>query len=208
MPSSSRRATSGTPTSCTCQVSRSRTSLTCTARDTKHSVRTRWSSVEGTPRWTRRSTCTAAVRKVTLVHFREGLDPNVKPWVLPDITNRFKDGSIAAHWSARVTRIEVDAVLLEGPAGPERLHADHVYLMTGFTPDTTLLQQLGVTIDPNTGIPAHDRSTMETDVERVFIAGVLASGNDANKVFIENGRGHGTLIARRLVAPRVVAGKQ
>lgn len=146
--------------------------------------------------------------KVTLVHFREHLDPNVKPWVLPDITNRFKDGSIAAHWSSRVTRIEVDAVLLEGPAGPERLHADRVYLMTGFTPDTTLLQQLGVTIDPSTGIPSHDRATMETDVERVFIAGVLASGNDANKVFIENGRGHGAVIARRLVAPRSVAGKR
>ena len=55
---------------------------------------------------------------------------------------------------------------------------------------------------PSTGIPSHDRATMETDVERVFIAGVLASGNDANKVFIENGRGHGALIARRLVAPR------
>jgi thioredoxin reductase (NADPH) len=146
--------------------------------------------------------------KVTLIHFRDRLDPNVKPWVLPDITNRLADGSIAAHWSARVTRIEVDAVLLEGTAGPERLHADRVYLMTGFTPDATLLQQLGVTIDPNTGIPAHDRSTMETDVPRVFIAGVLASGNDANKVFIENGRGHGALIARRLIVPRTTAGKR
>ena len=45
-------------------------------------------------------------------------------------------------------------------------------------------------------------------MERVFVAGVLASGNDAKKDFIENRRGHGTLIARRLVAPRVVAGKQ
>jgi thioredoxin reductase (NADPH) len=143
--------------------------------------------------------------KVALVHFRDRLDPNVKPWVLPDITNRLTDGSITPHWSSRVTRIEVDAVLLETPAGPERVHADRVYLMTGFTPDTTLLRELGVTIDPNTGIPAHDRSTMETDVERVFISGVLASGNDANKVFIENGRGHGTLIARRLVAPRPAA---
>jgi thioredoxin reductase (NADPH) len=146
--------------------------------------------------------------KVTVVHFRDRLDPNVKPWVLPDITNRLTDGSITAHWNSRVTRIEVDAVLLEGPAGPERLHADRVYLMTGFTPDTTLLRELGVTIDPNTGIPAHDRSTMETDVKRVFIGGVLASGNDANKVFIENGRGHGALIARRLVAPRPVASKR
>ncbi len=35
-------------------------------------------------------------------------------------------------------------------------------------------------------------------VPSVFIAGVLASGFDANKVFVENGRGHGALIAQAL----------
>jgi thioredoxin reductase (NADPH) len=35
-------------------------------------------------------------------------------------------------------------------------------------------------------------------VPGVFIAGVLASGNDANKIFIENGRDHGELIAAEL----------
>ena len=74
--------------------------------------------------------------KVTLVHFREHLDDNVKPWVLPDITNRLKDGSIAARWNARVTRIDVDTVSIDGPQGPQTLRANHVYLMTGFTPST------------------------------------------------------------------------
>ena len=67
----------------------------------------------------RRSISGAAARKVTLVHFRDHLDANVKPWVLPDITNRLKDGSIAARWNTRVTRIEVDTVLPEGPQGPQ-----------------------------------------------------------------------------------------
>ena len=40
---------------------------------------------------------------------------------------------------------------------------------------------------------------METPVKGVFIAGVLASGNDANKIFIENGRDHGELIAAALL---------
>jgi thioredoxin reductase (NADPH) len=44
-------------------------------------------------------------------------------------------------------------------------------------------------------------------VERVFVAGVLASGYDANKVFIENGRGHGVLIARRLVTGHPLAAR-
>ena len=33
----------------------------------------------------------------------------------------------------------------------------------------------------------------------VFVAGVLAAGNDANKIFIENGKHHGGLIARALL---------
>ncbi|MFN2397374.1 MAG: YpdA family putative bacillithiol disulfide reductase [Gemmatimonadaceae bacterium] len=139
---------------------------------------------------------------VTLVHFGPRLDKGVKPWVLPDITNRIADGSIAARWNARVIAIEPDAVVLQGSEGGElaRLGADHVYLMTGYTPDPTLLSSLGVSIDSQTGKPTHDVATMETDVPGVFIAGVLAAGYDANKIFIENGRHHGNLIARTLVS--------
>ena len=36
---------------------------------------------------------------------------------------------------------------------------------------------------------------MRTDVPGVYIAGVLAAGYDANKIFIENGKYHGPLIA-------------
>ena len=55
-------------------------------------------------------------------------------------------------------------------------------------------------IDPATGIPAHDPETMRTDVDGVYIAGVIAAGHDANKIFIENGRFHGD----RIVADRLV----
>jgi thioredoxin reductase (NADPH) len=40
---------------------------------------------------------------------------------------------------------------------------------------------------------------MQTDVPGVFIAGVLAAGHDANKVFIENGRDHGSRIVASLI---------
>lgn len=136
--------------------------------------------------------------KVTLVHFGPTFDKNIKPWVLPDIQNRMKDGSIGVRWNTRVTAIEPGRVHLEGEDGPGILPAEHVYLMTGFTPSSELLDVLGVTIDPATGVPSHDPATMQTDVPGVYIAGVLASGYDANKVFIENGRGHGALIAAAL----------
>jgi thioredoxin reductase (NADPH) len=57
---------------------------------------------------------------------------------------------------------------------------------------------MGLGIDDETGVPAHDPSTMETDVPGVFLAGVLAAGNNANKIFIENGRAHGSIILTAL----------
>jgi len=138
--------------------------------------------------------------RVTLVHFGPSLDPNIKPWVRPDIENRIKEGSIAARFESRVCAIEPRDVVLATPQGEARVPADHVYLMLGYQPNAALLHALAVPLDPTTGIPAHDPATMETAVPGVFIAGVLASGYDANKTFIENGRHHGDLIAAALAA--------
>ena len=136
--------------------------------------------------------------RVTIVYHGEGLSPSVKSWVAPDLQNRITEGLIATRWRSRLVAIEPSEVVLSTPHGPERLPADHVYLLTGYTPRHELLREVGVAIDAATGIPEHDPATMETDVPGVFIAGVISAGNDANKVFIENGRGHGELIARRL----------
>ncbi|HVE79402.1 MAG TPA: YpdA family putative bacillithiol disulfide reductase [Gemmatimonadaceae bacterium] len=138
--------------------------------------------------------------RVSLVHMYPELDKGIKPWVLPDLTNRIAEGSIRAHYGTRVARITPEHVVLTTADGELAVAARHVYLMIGYRPESTLLRQLGVPIDVATGIPAHDPATMETSVAGVFIAGVLASGYDANKIFIENGRDHGDLIARRLTA--------
>ena len=137
--------------------------------------------------------------RVTLVHFGPTFDKKIKPWVLPDFVNREKEGSISACWDSRVRAIERGAVVITSPRGEARLPADLVYIMTGFAPNTDLLQQIGVPIDPVTGIPSHDPETLETSVRGVFIAGVVVAGFDANKVFIENGRYHGDKIVARLL---------
>ena len=137
--------------------------------------------------------------RVTLVHFGPTFDKKIKPWVLPDFTNRMKEGSIAARWSSRVKRIESDAVLIDGPEGEERLPASFVYVMTGFAPQVDLLRAAHVPINDVTGIPEHDPDTLETSVPGIFIAGVVTAGFDANKVFIENGRYHGDKIVARLL---------
>src|SRR6476660_542732 len=142
--------------------------------------------------------CWRAGAHVTIVHFGDVLDRTVKPWVLPDITNRVKEGSIAVRWRSRVRAItptDVE-VTCDATGAVERLPADAVLAMTGYHADTSLLRQLGVPVDETTGVPAHDEGTMGTPVEGVYLAGVIASGNDANRLFIENSRGHGDLIIR------------
>ncbi len=140
--------------------------------------------------------------QVTLVHFGPTFDKKIKPWILPDLTNRIAEGSIAVRWNARVSAIDAEQVhITEQTASGQSsasIAADHVYLLTGFAPRVDLLRELGVPIDPVTGIPSHNPETFETVVPGVFMVGVVTAGFDANQVFIENGRYHGDKIVARL----------
>jgi len=136
--------------------------------------------------------------RVTLVHFEAAFSHVIKPWILPEFEALVRDGSITLRWNARVVSIEPGCLHLCADEGPATIPAQHVYLLTGYTPAPGLLGDLGVPFDEATGIPAHDPATMETAVHGVFVAGVLTSGKKANGVFIENGRGHGALIAAAL----------
>jgi thioredoxin reductase (NADPH) len=142
--------------------------------------------------------------RVTIVHFADALDPNVKPWVKPEIEARLREGRIAARFGSRLVEVTPASVriLRESDGAVETLANDRVLAMTGYTPDGTLLSALGVTFDVVTGIPHHNPDTMETNVPGVFIAGVLSAGFNANKVFIENGRGHGEKIVAAVAARR------
>ena len=180
--------------------------------------------VEGHPYWQQRvvvvgggnSAVEAALElhrvgaRVTLVHFLGEFDRGVKPWILPDVTNRVKDGSIAARWCSRVVEIRRSEVVIRSDVDGrvDALATDFVIALTGYRANLTLLRQIGVQVDDTSGVPRHDPATMETNVPGVYIAGVLASGLDANKLFIENGRAHGGLICNHIKSkpPRVSPG--
>src|SRR6266699_1680757 len=131
--------------------------------------------------------------RVTMVHFLGDFDRGVKPWVLPDITNPGKEGRGSVRWCSRVVEIARSHVVVrrEPDGDRETVPADFVLALTGYRADLSLLRSLGVAVDETTGVPRHDPATMETNVPGVYIAGVLSSGFDANKIFIENGREHG-----------------
>jgi thioredoxin reductase (NADPH) len=140
--------------------------------------------------------CWRAGAEVTLVHLEDGFDRAVKAWVLPDITNRVREGSVRTRWRRRCVAITPEYVEIEPVGGGprERLPADAVLAMTGYHAGTGLLEQVGVVVDAATGVATHAEATMMTNVPGCYLAGVIAAGKDANRLFIENTRGHGELI--------------
>lgn len=147
--------------------------------------------------------------RVSMVHFLDKIDRGVKPWVVPDITNRLERSEIPMYWRHRIAEIKPRSVVLKSEDTGETVEIDNdfVVAMTGWRADPWMLRALGVSIDEETGIPTHDPETMVTDVDGVYIAGVIAAGHNANKIFIENGREHGGRIVahRQVLAERPVS---
>lgn len=139
--------------------------------------------------------------RVTLLHQFEDFDEGVKPWILPDIRGRIREGSVRALWRHRVEAVEPERVRIRDLETSESrsLPNDWVLAMTGYRADPRLLEELGVPRD-DAGVPAHDPETLVTPVPGLYVAGSLVAGGDAGRVFIENGRHHGERIVAHLAS--------
>ena len=78
--------------------------------------------------------------------------------------------------------------------GSEEVPADRVYALTGYHPDFSLFDRIGIASDPVSGKPALNPETLETNVPGVFLAGSAGAGRAIGEVFIENGRMDGEKI--------------
>lgn len=134
---------------------------------------------------------------VTMVHRGNGFGESVKYWVKPDIDNRVREGSIAAHFNANVTEIRPHEVVLDTGA---TIPAEGVLLLTGYRADPEFMRRIGVEIHPDTLAPRYNIDTYETNVPGLFVAGGQVAGTRTGTVFIENGRFHGEVIAKALAA--------
>jgi thioredoxin reductase (NADPH) len=138
--------------------------------------------------------------RVTLVYRGSGIQPHVKYWIKPDIENRIKNGEVKAYFESKVVEITPDAVVLETPSGRETLKNDFVFAMTGYHPDFSFLEELGVRFEGDDRLPVCDPVTLESNVAGIYLAGVIVAGSRTNEIFIENGRFHGRQIAAALAA--------
>lgn len=138
--------------------------------------------------------------EVTVVYRGETYSPVIKPWVKPIFESMVNKGRIRMLFQSRVVRITETSVTVSREGHEEEFDNDFVLALTGFRPDRGLLAGAGAVVSEADGIPQYDPDTMETTVPGLFVAGVIASGANANEVFIETGRLHGGLIAKRIAA--------
>jgi len=136
--------------------------------------------------------------RVTLVHRGKDLGKTIKYWVRPDIENRIKAGQIQALLHARVDEITNGEVIVEHHARTKRLPAKHVFALTGYHPDYSFIESLGVHLDGESKKPSLNAKTLESNVPGIHLAGVVIGGRQTGEIFIENGRFHGKQIVEAL----------
>jgi thioredoxin reductase (NADPH) len=137
--------------------------------------------------------------RVTVVYRGAGVQPHVKYWIKPDLENRIKNGEIKAYFRANAVGITPDAVVIETPEGLKTIKNDFVFAMTGYHPDFSFLESMGVRFEGPDKLPVCNAETLESNVPGIYLAGVIVAGSRTNEIFIENGRFHGGQIARALV---------
>ena len=132
---------------------------------------------------------------VTMVIKDAEIGERVKYWARPDIVNRIKEGSIKAYYNSTIAGITADSVTIKTPTGLVTIANDFVLAMTGYKPNFTVLENLGISLS-NDAIkqPVYNAETMETNQPNIYLAGVVCGGMNTHKWFIENSRVHADMI--------------
>ena len=120
--------------------------------------------------------------EVTMIVREPNLSESVKYWVKPDVENRISEGSIKSYFNSNIKSIENKSITISTPDGEVVIKNDFVLAMTGYQPDFSFLERIGIIIgDDEYTTPFHNPDTMETNVNGIYLAGVICGGLKTNK---------------------------
>lgn len=133
--------------------------------------------------------------EVTMVIREHEIGPRVKYWVRPDIINRIKEGDIKIIYNAELSEITPNEVIVKTSEGSVTIENDYVLALTGYRPNFSFLEKIGIAFSADEKkLPQYNSETMESNVEGIYLAGVVCGGMETHKWFIENSRIHASLI--------------
>ena len=142
--------------------------------------------------------------EVTLIIRGPEVGKRVKYWVRPDIMNRIEEGSIKAHFNTVVNEIREKEIVLDTPDGTLVLENDFVLALTGYTPNFEFLEHIGIELsEDEKRLPNYNPDTMETNINGIYLAGVICGGMETHKWFIENSRIHAKIIIKDILQKKV-----
>jgi thioredoxin reductase (NADPH) len=140
---------------------------------------------------------------VTMVVRGAEIGTRVKYWVRPDIINRIEEGSIKAFFNSTILAINERSVDIQTPNGVVPVENDRVIAMTGYQPDLSFLQALGINLsDDDLRTPYYNADTYQTNVDGIYLAGVICGGMNTHSLFIENSREHAAKIIDSILQKR------
>ncbi len=147
--------------------------------------------------------------KVSMIVRNDKMKKTAKYWLLPDLLNRIKEGSIFAYYNHEVLKIEEKQVIVNHRDTNKqvKIPADYVFVLAGYLPDVSFMKNSGIRINDATLEPCYDTNTFETNVSGLYVAGTVTAGIHTEKVFIENGRLHGKFIVDDILKKKVGAKK-
>lgn len=138
---------------------------------------------------------------VTMIIRGPEIGRRVKYWVKPDIENRIKEGSIKALYNTTVKEIQSDTIRVETPNGIKVIANDYVLALTGYKPNFKFLRDIGIELSDDDKLhPQYNEDTMESNIENLYLAGVICGGMDTHVWFIENSRIHAKTIIQSIIA--------
>lgn len=138
---------------------------------------------------------------VTMVIRKNEINNRVKYWAKPDIENRIAEGSIKAYFESTLCEVRENEVEINTPEGKITLENDFVLALTGYRPDLEFLSKMGIQLSEDAKkVPQYNPETMETNVQGLYLAGVICGGMETHKWFIENSRVHATMILDSIVS--------
>ena len=143
--------------------------------------------------------CSRHGAHVTLLVRGTELSNRIKYWIKPDLENRIKQGAITARYETVVREIRESSLIIEGPEGVDEIENDYVLALTGYHPDYSFLETVGIEIATDEwDTPIFDPQSFETTRKGVYIAGTVCGGRRTGRWFIENGRVHAQQIMRHI----------
>ena len=138
---------------------------------------------------------------VTMIIKGSEISKSVKYWVKPDIENRISEGSIKAFFNAEMLEIKENSATFKDEMGQiHEIENDFVLAMTGYLPDFEFLKNSGIDLKEENLRPIYNPETMETNVENLYLAGVVCGGKDTHLWFIENSRIHANMIVKHILS--------